>query len=547
MSLHDERNEIAFSYIHDVNNVNSDDGNQLSSYKLLKELLSNVFIENERRTRTIMNIEISDDVIFITTLFLQVSVFIIVTMNQLVKYVINEQLIFDNSLIKETVESTSFKMLAIGILSIASTVLISCIIDFIGGKKTKTSMYQIIYKFFLYLTIISPFWGTLSVEFLGIKSYLSSIESFYYIYFFNAQQNILATFLACEVGLAYSNKLINYYSISLLLLMFHIGTGLVLAYTRNDYTDDSQISILINLSYAFSYTPIIVWLLIFVVHCIYHKIQGLLEFNKYFCLSVVAIAYEIGLSIIIENIGVNPADQTQNHILGFTSMVITLLFVGVFVPQQLTRIQVNQYLSALDAALLEKQQYEREKDIYSELLSKILPEKIVEDFRNNRPLLPEFFQEATIFFSDIEGFTKICAAVNPIEVVNMLNKLYSAMDLVASKFPTYKIETIGNRKCQYNILVITFILGDAFVIASGLPEKNVSHAVNIANFALVVKDVVSLVNSPLSTPIRIRIGIHTGPGIYNVTDNYITYNDNCSCRGSDWNKNAQVLYLWRYC
>ena len=288
--------------------------------------------------------------------------------------------------------------------------------------------------------------------------------------------------------------------------MFHIGTGLVLAYTRNDYTDDSQISILIDLSYAFSYTPIIAYFLIFVVHCIYYKIQGLLEFNKSFCLSVVAIAYEIGLSIIIENIGVNPADQTGHHILGFTSMVICLLFVGVFVPQQLSSIQMNQYLSALDAALLEKQQYEREKDIYSKLLSKILPEKIVEDLRNNRPLLPDYFKEATIFFSDIEGFTKICAAVNPIEVVNMLNKLYSAMDLVASKFPTYKIETIG----------------DAFVIASGLPEKNGSHAINIANFALVVKDVVSLVSSPLSTPIRIRIGIHTGPGIYNVSYNLNT-------------------------
>ena len=80
------------TYIHDVNNDNSDDSNHLSSYKLLKEWLSNAFIENERRTRTLMNIEISDDVIFIITLLLQLSVFIIVTMNQLVNYVINEQL-----------------------------------------------------------------------------------------------------------------------------------------------------------------------------------------------------------------------------------------------------------------------------------------------------------------------------------------------------------------------------------------------------------------------------------------------------------------------
>jgi len=82
VSLNDDtRNEMALSYINDVNNDNSDDSNHLSSYKLLKEWLSNAFIENERRTRTLMNIEISDDVIFIITLLLQLSVFIIVTMN----------------------------------------------------------------------------------------------------------------------------------------------------------------------------------------------------------------------------------------------------------------------------------------------------------------------------------------------------------------------------------------------------------------------------------------------------------------------------------
>jgi cellobiose-specific phosphotransferase system component IIC len=63
-----------------------------------------------------------------------------------------------------TVESASFKMLAIGVLAIASTVLISSILEFIGSKKTITSIYQIIYKFLLYLTKLSPFWGTYTVE-----------------------------------------------------------------------------------------------------------------------------------------------------------------------------------------------------------------------------------------------------------------------------------------------------------------------------------------------------------------------------------------------
>jgi len=59
------------------------------------------------------------------------------------------------------------------------------------------------------------------------------------------------------------------------------------------------------------------------------------------------------------------------------------------------------------------------------------------------PIIP-LLTQVTIFFSDVEGFTTICAQVTPIQVVHMLNDLYTVMDYCTSLFPLYKVETIGD-------------------------------------------------------------------------------------------------------
>ena len=290
----------------------------------------------------------------------------------------------------------------------------------------------------------------------------------------------------------YNNKLLNYYSINAMLLMFNIGTGSVVAYTHNKSDDDDDGG-LVDVSYVFSYIPVIMYVLIFTIISIYLTKQGSLSYNdfKYIALSITAISYEICITILIENIGINPLDQSISHCIGFTSMIILLSFIGVVVPMRLLNVNLNKYISSLNEAQIEK-------GAYFGLLKKILPEKIVNDLKNNVQVEPQYFDSSTIFFSDIESFTTICSSIKPIGVVNLLNRLYTAMDAVGSFFPTYKIETVG----------------DAYVCVSGLPEKNTNHAVNIANFALVVRDMTKLVPSPIdkNTPIRIRIGLHTGPG-----------------------------------
>jgi class 3 adenylate cyclase len=135
---------------------------------------------------------------------------------------------------------------------------------------------------------------------------------------------------------------------------------------------------------------------------------------------------------------------------------------------------------------------------------------VAADLSAGRPVPAEAFDSVTIFFSDIEGFTQLAAAVAPMAVVHLLNRLYTVMDHCASLFPVYKVETIG----------------DAYMVVGGLPQPTDTHPADVADFALLVREAVALVPSPLPAapaappaPVRLRIGLHTGPAVAGVVGN----------------------------
>ncbi len=150
----------------------------------------------------------------------------------------------------------------------------------------------------------------------------------------------------------------------------------------------------------------------------------------------------------------------------------------------------------------------KQKFAIETLVNKMLPASKVATFKKTGRILPELHYNTCLFFSDIEGFTAITSNSQPYQVMLMLNSIYTLMDYVALKFPRlYKIETIG----------------DAYVIASGLfnPDDVEENIVAMANFALIVREVVNLVINPQDNvnPIRIRVGIHAGDVLSGVVGN----------------------------
>ena len=85
-----------------------------------------------------------------------------------------------------------------------------------------------------------------------------------------------------------------------------------------------------------------------------------------------------------------------------------------------------------------------EKKISNNLLYSMLPMNVADTLRAGKVYEPQHHENVTLFFSDVVGFTQMSAELDPWEVIDMLNSLYTVMDFLAARFNLYKVETIGD-------------------------------------------------------------------------------------------------------
>ena len=154
---------------------------------------------------------------------------------------------------------------------------------------------------------------------------------------------------------------------------------------------------------------------------------------------------------------------------------------------------ITQRLQAEEALRYQQAQTER-------LLLNILPEPIADRLKHDTRTIAENFAQVSVMFADIVGFTQIAARLRPIELINLLNQVFSTFDRLSEKHGLEKIKTVG----------------DAYMVVGGLPVRRPDHAEAIAEMALDMQAAITKFCREMGNEFNIRIGINTGPVVAGV-------------------------------
>jgi guanylate cyclase len=134
------------------------------------------------------------------------------------------------------------------------------------------------------------------------------------------------------------------------------------------------------------------------------------------------------------------------------------------------------------------------------LLLNILPRSIADRLKDDSTTIADQFDAASILFADVVDFTPFSERLPPSEVVGILDHLFTHFDVLADRYGLEKIKTIG----------------DAYMVASGVPTPRPDHAQALANMALDMRDAMRQSDDVAHLGLELRIGINSGPVVAGV-------------------------------
>jgi class 3 adenylate cyclase len=166
------------------------------------------------------------------------------------------------------------------------------------------------------------------------------------------------------------------------------------------------------------------------------------------------------------------------------AMALTLLLVGI----------MHRRFTWSEAALSdEKAQSER-------LLRAILPEQVARELRETGSTQAVRHENVSLLFADIVGFTPLAASMPAEDVVALLAEVFARFDDLITRCGVEKIKTIG----------------DAYMVAGGVPESVPDHAERLARCALGMMEIVQQFSAESGHPLQLRMGLHRGPAVAGV-------------------------------
>lgn len=146
------------------------------------------------------------------------------------------------------------------------------------------------------------------------------------------------------------------------------------------------------------------------------------------------------------------------------------------------------------------QALDAEKALTEALLLNVLPPSIAARMQAGETLIADSHEEATVVFADIANFTPLSASMPPEKLVAILDEIFAAFDRIADACDLEKIKTIG----------------DAYMMAAGLPTGRAQNPVNALDAALRMREALAEIAAARGLAISMRAGVHIGPVVAGV-------------------------------
>lgn len=178
--------------------------------------------------------------------------------------------------------------------------------------------------------------------------------------------------------------------------------------------------------------------------------------------------------------------------------------INLLISTYKNTLEQNHQLSKMQSGLnAVNKELEITKKEHEELIHNIFPEKVAENLLAYGNVNPERYQDSTVMFTDFAGFTKVVPELSPEKLIKSLSYYFDEFDEITARHNLIKIKTIG----------------DSYMAAGGLPERNASHPVDAILAALKIRNFVKSAAENKNTDVPylpIRIGIHTGKAVVGV-------------------------------
>lgn len=183
---------------------------------------------------------------------------------------------------------------------------------------------------------------------------------------------------------------------------------------------------------------------------------------------------------------------------GLVILVNNLVFLLFFLFAGLISAYSVEVISRVE--FLQRQAIDAERLKTESLLLSLFPRDIARSLRDQVPAIAEEYDAVSVLFADIVNFTALTQTLSPLDLVELLDELFSRFDDLVERSHVEKIKTIG----------------DCYMVAAGVPTPQTDHATVLAQLALDLRDCAARFAEDSGQAIQLRIGLHSGSVVAGV-------------------------------